>query len=202
MRQEPQPWIVRFQIPLHSAASIQSWHFGRGSHRASGNPLASCSHGAIRLKTNQHDLVVAEGGPAGAAAAITAARLRAHFLLLEHGRFPRHKVCGEFVSGEAFKLLERLLRPEEEMLLICAQKTTAARLFIGSSVARFPISPAASISRYDLDAELWRAAERAGVDCRQRLITLNGKPTCFTLGRRQEFSLYAALSTRPENGRN
>jgi flavin-dependent dehydrogenase len=51
------------------------------------------------------DLIVAGGGPAGTAAAITAVRLGARVLLLERGRFPRYKVCGEFVSGEAFNVL-------------------------------------------------------------------------------------------------
>jgi len=116
---------------------------------------------------SQYDLVVAGGGPAGTAAAITAARRGARVLLLERGRFPRHKVCGEFVSGEALALLANLLEPDPRMLLALARRTTEARLFVGGTVVRFPIVPAASISRYELDAALWRAAEAAGVDSRQ-----------------------------------
>jgi len=58
---------------------------------------------------NNWDLVVIGGGPAGASAAMTAARAGIQVLLLEKGNFPRHKVCGEFVSGESLQLLESLL---------------------------------------------------------------------------------------------
>ena len=52
-----------------------------------------------------YDLIIIGGGPAGSAAAITAARCGAKVLLLERGHFPRHKVCGEFVSAESRVLL-------------------------------------------------------------------------------------------------
>ena len=56
-----------------------------------------------------YDLIIIGGGPAGTSAAIFAARLGASVLLLERGRFPRHKVCGEFVSAESLSLLRDLL---------------------------------------------------------------------------------------------
>ena len=46
----------------------------------------------------RYDLIIIGGGPAGTSAAISAARSGASVLLFERGRFPRHKVCGEFVS--------------------------------------------------------------------------------------------------------
>jgi flavin-dependent dehydrogenase len=58
-----------------------------------------------------YDLIVVGGGPAGCATAISAARSGASVLLLERGRFPRHKVCGEFVSAESLELLNDLLSP-------------------------------------------------------------------------------------------
>ncbi len=48
-----------------------------------------------------YDLIVVGAGPAGSAAAISAAKKGATVLLLERSRFPRHKVCGEFVSAES-----------------------------------------------------------------------------------------------------
>jgi flavin-dependent dehydrogenase len=62
------------------------------------------------LEAAQYDLIVAGGGPAGSACAITAARLGAKVLLLEKDRFPRQKVCGEFVSPESLGLLHGLLK--------------------------------------------------------------------------------------------
>ena len=58
---------------------------------------------------NAYDLIIIGGGPAGTSAAISAARAGASVLLLERGRFPRHKVCGEFVSAESLGLLDDLL---------------------------------------------------------------------------------------------
>jgi flavin-dependent dehydrogenase len=112
------------------------------------------------------DFVVIGGGPAGSAAAITAARSGAHVLLLERGRIPRHKVCGEFVSPESLRLLNSLLGGDS--LLDEAARICEARLLLGGSILRSDVSPpAAAITRYDLDFALWRAAARAGVDCRQ-----------------------------------
>jgi flavin-dependent dehydrogenase len=54
------------------------------------------------------DLLVVGGGPAGAAVAALAAEAGARTLLVERARFPRDKVCGEFVSSEGCRVLARL----------------------------------------------------------------------------------------------
>jgi menaquinone-9 beta-reductase len=118
------------------------------------------------VEVNHYDLVVAGGGPAGSAAAITAARYGFRVLLLERGRFPRHKVCGEFVSSESLGTLSCLLRADRQNLLSHTSRTAEARLFVDGVVTRLPVA-AASISRYDLDAALWRAAKAAGAECLQ-----------------------------------
>lgn len=120
----------------------------------------------------KYDIVVAGGGPAGVAAAITAARAGAHVLLLERGRYPRQKVCGEFISAESLDLLRSLFEhmPEGAAALQCAPRIERARVFVGQQRFEARIAPAAaSLARYDLDALLWRAAENAGVDARQSL---------------------------------
>ena len=111
------------------------------------------------------DLVVIGGGPAGTAAAIRAARSGMHVLLLEAGRFPRHKVCGEFVSAESLELLGHLLHARQKSLLNNALRIGLARLFVDGYEVPAEIRPAAaSIPRYDLDAGLWDSAKRAGVE--------------------------------------
>jgi flavin-dependent dehydrogenase len=114
-----------------------------------------------------YDLVVIGGGPAGSAGAITAARLGASVLLLERGRFPRQKVCGEFVSAESLSLLSALLGDTRRDLLDPAMKISAARLFIGRRTVQVDVVPgAASITRFELDAALWAAAQTTGVEAR------------------------------------
>jgi len=114
-----------------------------------------------------YDLVVIGGGPAGCAAAITAARTGASVLLLERGRFPRHKVCGEFVSAESLDLLQNLLAPAHHGLIKKGPRIARSRIFVDAAELQAEITPAAaSITRFDLDAALWDSCAHAGVECR------------------------------------
>jgi len=114
-----------------------------------------------------YDLIVVGGGPAGTAGAITASKSGAKVLLLERGRLPRQRVCGEFVSAESLELLSGLLADAAPSLLFESVRITSARLFVEERTITTPVSPAAaSIARFDLDAALWKAAQEAGVDCR------------------------------------
>jgi len=116
------------------------------------------------------DLIVIGGGPAATSAAITAARSGIQVLLLERGRLPRHRVCGEFVSAESLALLTSLLAGSSPGLLEAAPRIAHARLFAeGRTLATAIDPPAASIARFDLDAALWTAAREAGVDARLEL---------------------------------
>jgi flavin-dependent dehydrogenase len=116
------------------------------------------------------DLAIAGAGPAGSAAAITAAAAGARVLLLERGRYPRQKVCGEFVSPEGVSLLKSLDPSLAADLLEASPRISSARLFVDSKCVEVPISPAAaSVTRFALDDALWRAAIRTGADCRAQL---------------------------------
>ena len=117
-----------------------------------------------------HDLIIIGGGPAGTSAAISAARGGARVLLLERGRFPRHKVCGEFVSAESLGLLTNLLDEQHADLLRDAVRIPGARVFLDGRIVQALVDPpAASIARLDLDAALWQSAINAGVDARQQV---------------------------------
>jgi flavin-dependent dehydrogenase len=121
-----------------------------------------------------YDLTIIGGGPAGTAAAITSARVGARVLLLEKGRFPRHKVCGEFVSSESLSLLGTLLDMQHSALLDRALRICQARVYIDGRVLTTPVTPpAASIARLDLDAALWELAEQSGADVRPQTPALS-----------------------------
>jgi menaquinone-9 beta-reductase len=114
-----------------------------------------------------YDLAIIGGGPAGTAAANTASRAGARVLLLERGRFPRHKVCGEFVSAESLALLRALLGPAHATVLNQAVRISQGRLFLDGRTITTTIEPAAaSIARFDLDAALWESCVECGVDAR------------------------------------
>jgi flavin-dependent dehydrogenase len=58
--------------------------------------------------TAEFDAIIVGGGPAGASAGIRLAASGARVLLAERERFPRDKLCGEFISPECLGHFERL----------------------------------------------------------------------------------------------
>ena len=159
-----------------------------------------------------YDLIVVGGGPAGSSAAISAALLGASVLLLERGRFPRHKVCGEFVSAESLSLLKELVDYQNAELLQAALRIPRARLFLDGHILLASIDPpAVSIARFDLDSALWHSAESAGVDARQQVIvqSIAGSGPFRVVTASEEFETRALvnasgrwsnLNLAPENG--
>src|SRR5437763_1811893 len=100
------------------------------------------------------DVAIIGAGPAGCAAAIAAARAGASVHLLERGPYPRHKVCGEFVSPEALALLRELLAQgpgaSAQAALAAAPRIARAHVFLGSAHFTARIEPAAlSVARFD-----------------------------------------------------
>lgn len=111
------------------------------------------------------DVVVVGGGLAGTHAATVLAQRGQRVVLLEAEKYPRHKVCGEFLSPECAALfaetgfLERLhaLKPAP----IRTVRLTAPNGVAWHSV--FP-APAFGVSRYALDAALAAYAQEQGVE--------------------------------------
>jgi flavin-dependent dehydrogenase len=102
------------------------------------------------------------GGPAGASAAVAALQQGAEVELYEKSRFPRHKVCGEFLSPEALPILERLGVYQE-----CAGAGPALirrfllRVGTREKSGTLP-EPAWGLSRYRLDSMLLDRAAALG----------------------------------------
>ncbi len=121
-----------------------------------------------------YDVVVIGGGPAGSAAAIFLARCGLDIALLEASRFPRQKVCGEFVSSESLDILEELLPPSAAKQCLSISR---GRLFHNRWITTTKIDPPAlSIPRIDLDLQLWSAAQAAGVECFDECPALQVQP--------------------------
>lgn len=120
------------------------------------------------LKSLSFDAIVVGGGVAGCCAALTLAQRGATVALLEAGRYPRHKVCGEFLSPESRATLRRL-GVESALLQSGASPVVAMRVVdrLGRTLAA-PLPPGAlAISRFRLDSLLWDAALAAGAACQQ-----------------------------------
>ena len=105
------------------------------------------------------------GGLAGASAACRLARAGQGVTLLERDTGPAHKICGEFLSGEALRDLADL---GIDTAALGAAPITAMRLVHRGRVAesRLPFS-AAGLSRYALDEALLQRAGQLGADVRR-----------------------------------
>lgn len=111
-----------------------------------------------------HDVVVVGAGPAGSTLAVALARQGWDVLLVERHDFPRHKVCGEFLSPEAQDTLRQLgllqrLATLAPVSLSHVRLTTPA----GSTLRTALPGQAWGLSRYAMDAALATAARQQGV---------------------------------------
>jgi flavin-dependent dehydrogenase len=114
-----------------------------------------------------YDVAIIGAGPAGSAAATFLAKRSRNVLLLEKDRFPRVKVCGEFLSASALESLDRLGAREAIQAL---NPESIERGLIHLPCSR-PISfrlpsPALGLSRFALDDLLVRRAQAAGTEVR------------------------------------
>jgi flavin-dependent dehydrogenase len=107
------------------------------------------------------DVLIVGGGVAGCAAAIELARKGQAVTLIERETAARHKVCGEFLSGEALEYLHAL---GIHVASLGAVPLDRVRLAASRRAAEAPLPfPAASLTRKALDTELMRVAIASGV---------------------------------------
>jgi flavin-dependent dehydrogenase len=109
----------------------------------------------------QEEVLIIGGGVAGCAASIALARRGRNVTLIEREPTPRHKVCGEFLSGEALEDLHAL---GIDVASLGAVPLNYVRLAAARRAAEAPLPfPAASLTRKTLDTALIAAAIAAGV---------------------------------------
>jgi flavin-dependent dehydrogenase len=109
----------------------------------------------------QDEVLILGGGVAGCAASIALARKGCRVTLIEREPTPRHKVCGEFLSGEALEDLHAL---GIDVASLGAVPINYVRLAAARRAATAPLPfPAKSLTRKTLDTALIAAAIAAGV---------------------------------------
>jgi len=109
----------------------------------------------------QDEVLILGGGVAGSAASIALSRKGRSVTLIEREPTPRHKVCGEFLSGEALEDLQAL---GIDVPSLGAVPIDFVRLAAGRRAAAAPLPfPAASLTRKALDTALIAEAIAVGV---------------------------------------
>ena len=113
----------------------------------------------------QEEVLIVGGGVSGCAASIALARKGRRVTLIEREPTPRHKVCGEFLSGEALEDLHAL---GVDVAFLGAVPIDYVRLAAARRAAEAPLPfPAASLTRKALDTALIAQAIGSGVRVEQ-----------------------------------
>ena len=108
-------------------------------------------------------ITIIGGGLAGLTLGIGLRQRAVPVTILEAGKYPRHRVCGEFISGRGQATLARL-GLEELLTDLGAVRASTTAFFTEKCVgAPHPLpTPAVCISRFALDAALARHFENLG----------------------------------------
>ena len=128
-------------------------------------------------------ITIAGAGPAGSAAALAALSEGAQVRLFEKSPFPRHKVCGEFLSPE--------IQPALESLGVWSDFLTASPARIHSVSLHFDHrektwrlpQPAFGLSRYRLDKLLLDCAVSRGAEFIRETFPSTLQPAILAYGR-------------------
>jgi geranylgeranyl reductase family protein len=118
----------------------------------------------------RYDIVIVGGGPAGSSAAVAAARTGARVCVLDRARYPRPKTCGDAVSNEGSRVVDRMAGHADalqgiphaivrEATAVFPDGTTVSRSF-GEDIAY--ITP-----RLQLDDFLRAQAAEAGAEVKE-----------------------------------
>ncbi len=110
----------------------------------------------------KHQIIVVGGGLAGLCSSIHLRKAGYQVLLIERHAYPKHKVCGEYISNEVLDYLRQLgLNPFD----FGAKNITTFQFTAVKGVALQTDLPLGGfgISRYTLDAALYELALQVGV---------------------------------------
>lgn len=122
------------------------------------------------MAISQSEIIICGGSLAGLSAAIRLKQLGHEPLVLEKARFPRAKLCGEFLGPDAFPILERLGLLDEVFRSTCGLVENAIFYNRQAGAIRIPIAwisrkhpYAVAIPREKLDLLMLRYARELSV---------------------------------------
>lgn len=120
-------------------------------------------------RTHNFDVIIAGAGPAGTSAAIHLARHGLRVMLVEQKKFPRAKLCGEFISPECQKHFETLGVADD--ITTSAPSALTETIFYSSRGHHVSVpsswfggTAALGLSRAVMDDVLLRQAQACGVN--------------------------------------
>ena len=165
------------------------------------------------MSTSSHyDVIIAGGGPAGASAAIHLASRGARVLLAEQKKFPRPKLCGEFISPECALHFDRL--GVRDQMAAAGPATLAETVFYSRSGSRVIVPSswfssggvALGLSRAEMDERLLRRAHDAGAQVLEdaqvtELLFVDGQVKGVTIKAGSHNRIYRAAITIDATGR-
>ena len=122
------------------------------------------------MSKTKYDVIIIGGGLAGLTSAIHLSIENYSVLLIEKNSYPKHKVCGEYVSNEVLPYLEFLgFNPFE----FGAKRISKFELTTHNNKrikAKLPLG-GFGFSRYEFDFQLYKLALKTGVEVIQDTVT-------------------------------
>ena len=162
--------------------------------------------------SSNYDVIIAGGGPAGSSAAIHLATRGARVLLAEQKKFPRPKLCGEFISPECAQHFDRL--GVKDQMFAAGPATLAETVFYSRNGSKVSVPSswfgsdgvALGLSRSEMDERLLRRADAAGATVLEDaqvtdLVFERGRVQGVTLKARSQPETYRAAITIDATGR-
>ena len=141
------------------------------------------------------------GGLAGLSLGLALQRAHVPTTIVETGRYPRHRVCGEFMAGLKSSTLTRL--GLDAFISDAMPNSHVAWFQRGELINRHTLpSPALSLSRYTLDARLAEAFVAAGGKLRTQTradLTAASPGRVFACGRQRAHSDWLGLKIHVRN---
>jgi len=127
----------------------------------------------MRSSKPDYDVIIAGAGPAGSSAAIHLVTQGARVLLVEQKKFPRPKLCGEFISPECLNHFERL--GVSEQMLQAGGELVTQTVFYSRSGRSIKVpsqwfdnkNVALGLSRAEMDHRLLERARSVGAEIKE-----------------------------------